>query len=74
MAGEAQRIHPQGDGGPDHLLGGIFPVAENGVGVEILDHVIFSCFTLWSTTWRFSSSRVTSSTVMPSCTISTITW
>ena len=44
-----------------------------GVGVQILDHVIFSCFTLWSMMWRDANSESTSSVEMPISTISTIT-
>ena len=35
---------------------------------------IFSCFTLWSITWREASSALISSRVIPEATISTITW
>ena len=38
-----------------------------------LSHTIFSCFTLWSMTWREASSLCTSSTLIPASTISTIT-
>ena len=72
---------PEGDrpgrkGRPGHLRQGVLSVAEARVGMDGTEgaHCIRSCFTLWSTTWRFSSSRVTSSTEMPIWTISTITW
>ena len=46
----------------------------DGAAPGCLFHCIRSCLTLWSTTWRFSSSAVMSCTEMPICTISTITW
>ena len=60
--------------GAHHLLGACLPVAEGRVDVEIAGHVIFSCLTLWSMTWREASSARTSSSVMPASVISTMTW
>ena len=57
-----------------HGGGAVRPIAEGGVAVQGLGfHTIFSCFTLWSITWRLASSASTSSTEMPISTISTIT-
>ena len=76
MTGKAQRIHPKLDGCFHHLLCGAFSVAEGGMSVQILKPhlVIFSCLTLWSMMWRLASSVMTSSTEIPSSTMSTITW
>ena len=75
VLGEAQRGAPRRQCPAGHPLRRARPVAEDGVGVEILeDHgVIFSCFTLWSMTWREASSARMSSTEMPISTIKTIT-
>ena len=79
VAGGTKVTDPGGKGCRGHGLQRIPTVAEIGVGVDgaLLRrkaHCIRSCLTLWSMTWRFSSSAVTSSTVMPIWTISTITW
>ena len=78
LAGDAVIPHTGSIRRGGHLRQGAFPIAEGGVGVDGAGggrqaHCIRSCFTLWSTTWRFSSSRVMSSTVMPIWTISTMT-
>lgn len=79
MAGDAVIPHTGIIGRGGHLRQGVLPVAKVSMGMDGADggrqaHCIRSCFTLWSTTWRFSSSRVMSSTVMPIWTISTMTW
>ena len=81
VAGKAQRFEPGLPGGHRQFVQGVFAVAQLGVDVHRTQfvfarhgHCILSCFTLWSTTWRFSSSRVISSTEMPSSIISTSTW
>ena len=79
VTGGAEVPDPGVKGRRGHGFQGIPAIAEIGVGVDgaLLRrnaHCIRSCLTLWSMTWRFSSSAVTSSTVMPIWTISTITW
>ena len=75
VVGEAQAGHALGRGRLRHGLRGVRPVGEAAVDVEVLrNHVIFSCFTLWSMTWREASSRSTSAGVMPAWAISTRTW
>ena len=53
------------------------PVWQSEAGVRMiigkLHFVIFSCLTFWSMMWRDASSRCTSSTRIPICTISTMT-
>ena len=84
VAGEAQPGQSAGAGRLRHLLQRVPPVIQGGVGVEISQYrghpspsvqseAIFSCFTLWSITWRLASSASTSSREMPASTIRTIT-
>ena len=57
---------PARERGLDHLLRRIRSIAEIRVRVKVkCDHIIFSCLTLWSITWREASSRWISSGVMP---------
>ena len=76
VLGKTQSGTPGPDGPQDHLFRCIFPISIPSMGVKILQNhlVIFSCFTLWSMTWREASSFITSSTEIPISTISTITW
>ena len=74
MVGKADYVHSLSDRRKHRFLRGVLSVAEYGVDVEIEDHfVIFSCFTLWSITWREASSARISSRLMPASTIRTIT-
>ena len=80
VAREAQRFQPGFPGAQGKLLRGVFSVTQLGVNMNRTEQILFShycilsCFTLWSITWRFSSSLVMSSTEMPSSIIKTITW
>ena len=75
MAGKPDGAATCSEGSFRHLCRRSCPVAKNRVRMQALrSHVIFSCLTLWSITWRDASSLRTSSTEIPISTISTITW
>ena len=74
VPGETDLRAAEAEGFQDQLFRAVRAVAEDGMGVEVGKHqAIFSCFTLWSMTWREASSRRISSGRMPISTIRTIT-
>ena len=75
MSGETDLRTSETDRLEDQFLGAVSSVAIGCMGMVIAGHhTIFSCFTLWSITWREASSRRISSGRIPSSTIITITW
>lgn len=75
VAREAEGREPLGERTLDYLFHGGFAVIKQRVRMQALQFhfTIFSCFTLWSMTWREASSWRRSAREMPASAIRTIT-